>query len=57
MSPVKIPKPEPEGEASLAFQLKATKNTGWVRELKFHPMRTWRFDFAWETEMVAGEST
>ena len=35
-------------EETLAFQLRAAKlDAGMVREWRFHPIRKWRFDFAW----------
>ena len=42
-------------EETLALQLRAEKIDGWVRECRFHPTRRWRFDFAWEVEMLAVE--
>lgn len=42
-------------EDLLAFQLRAAKITGWVRE---HPVcegRRWRFDFAWPDRQIAVE--
>lgn len=35
-----------EPEELFALQLKATKLTGFERELRFAPPRRWRFDFA-----------
>lgn len=32
-------------EETFALHLRAAKQTGWVREHKFHPTRRWRFDF------------
>jgi very-short-patch-repair endonuclease len=43
-------------EAALYDQLKAAQLTdGLVREHKFHPIRKWRFDFAWPSQDVAVE--
>lgn len=42
-------------EAEFAFQLKVHKVKLPVREHVFHPLRKWRFDFAWPSEMVAVE--
>ncbi len=39
-----------EIEEAFAFQLKALKIKGWVREHKFHPMRRWRLDFGWPNQ-------
>lgn len=33
-------------EETFAFQLRAAKLFGFEREFKFHPVRRWRFDFA-----------
>ena len=44
-----------KGEALLELQLKAEKITGWERELRFHPTRKWRFDFAFPDLMLAVE--
>ena len=30
-------------------------NEGFVQEYRFHPIRKWRFDFAWPNNMVAVE--
>ena len=38
-----------------ALQLRAAGIEGYVREIKFHPARRWRFDFAWEAERIAVE--
>jgi very-short-patch-repair endonuclease len=35
-----------DGAAVLAQQLAWAHHTGWVRELRFHPVRKWRFDLA-----------
>lgn len=42
-------------ELAFEFQLKAYKIPQWERELVFAPPRRFRFDFAWETEMLAVE--
>jgi very-short-patch-repair endonuclease len=43
-------------EAELLFQLKAAKLTeGMKQEYRFHPVRMWRFDFAWPEEKIAVE--
>jgi very-short-patch-repair endonuclease len=44
-----------EAEDAFAFQLTATKATGWTREYRFAPPRQWRFDFAWPARKVAVE--
>jgi len=40
-------KEESELEEKLAFQMKVLKIPEPIRELKFHPTRKWRVDFAW----------
>jgi very-short-patch-repair endonuclease len=42
-------------EELLAFQMKAAQLPTPQRELKFHPSRKWRFDFAFPTHMLAVE--
>lgn len=43
-------------EAEFAMQLRAAKlAAGVVREHRFHPVRRWRFDFAWPDHKVAVE--
>lgn len=42
-------------ESQLAEDIMANGITVPVRELKFHPTRRWRFDFAWPDQMVAVE--
>jgi very-short-patch-repair endonuclease len=42
-------------EETLAFQIKAAKFPEPRREGKFHPTRTWRFDFSWPNRMLAVE--
>lgn len=44
-----------ELELTLAFQIKATKLPEPEREYRFHPLRQWRFDFAWPDQFVAVE--
>jgi very-short-patch-repair endonuclease len=36
-------------------QLRFEGIAGWAREVKFHPTRRWRFDFAFEKEKMAVE--
>jgi len=42
-------------EETLALHIKGLKLKEPVRELKFHPTRRWRFDFAWPELMIAAE--
>lgn len=44
-------------ERFFAQQLRKNKITGWVREYRFHPIRKWRFDFAFpdKEKMIAIE--
>jgi very-short-patch-repair endonuclease len=42
-------------EETLVLHLKAEGIDGWVREHRFHPVRRWRFDFAWPELMFAAE--
>ena len=42
-------------EETFAFHLLANKIEGFERELKFHPTRKWRFDFADQARMIAIE--
>lgn len=42
-------------EEELEVRLKLDKITGFVREVKFHPKRRWRFDFADTGKMIAIE--
>lgn len=46
---------ESRWEETLIFQIKALKIPLPVREWRFHPLRKWRFDFAWPTQKVAVE--
>ena len=41
-----------EIEETFAFQLRALKIKGWVREYKFHPGRKWRADFCFHNEKL-----
>jgi len=43
------------GEETLALHLRSVKSPPFVREFKFHPVRRWRFDFAFPEQMVAVE--
>ena len=43
------------GEDALVFHLRAVGLPDPVRELRFHPKRLWRFDFAWPDRMLAVE--
>lgn len=42
-------------EETFARQLADLGIVGWERELRFHPERMWRFDFAWRAVKVAAE--
>lgn len=42
-------------EEGLAFQIRASKLPAPVREHRFHPVRKWRFDFAWLEQRIAAE--
>ncbi len=42
-------------ETALAFQIRAAGLPTPEREHKFHPVRKWRFDFAWPLQMLAVE--
>ena len=42
-------------EETFAKHVRAYKLTDPVRELKFHPIRKWRFDFSWPDKMIAVE--
>lgn len=44
-----------ELESLLALQLRAMHLPAPVREHRFHPVRKWRFDFAWPDRMLAME--
>lgn len=47
---------ESDLESEFALQLRAAKLTaGLVREHRFHPVRKWRFDFAWPDKKLAVE--
>lgn len=43
-----------QAEEALALQLRAVR-IECVREHRFHPVRKWRFDFAWPEKKVACE--
>jgi very-short-patch-repair endonuclease len=48
--------PESGLERLMAWQLEGTPGIPpWVRELRFHDTRQWRFDFAWPQSMLALE--
>lgn len=53
--PPKAPTATSRLEAEFALQLRAHAVTGWTREFRFHPMRKWRFDFAFPEQKVAVE--
>jgi very-short-patch-repair endonuclease len=42
-------------EETLAYQIRVYKLPEPVRELRFHPVRKWRFDFAFPEQKVAAE--
>ena len=42
-------------EKRMAATLKIAGVQGWQREFAFHPVRAWRFDFAWPDALVALE--
>lgn len=42
-------------EEALAFQLMVVKVGEPTREHRFHPVRRWRFDFAWPDCLIAAE--
>lgn len=44
-----------DGAAALAQQLAWANHVGWVRELRFHPTRKWRFDLAHPGSWLAVE--
>lgn len=49
------PKRESEGEARLMRDMRALRLPEWRREYEFHPVRKWRFDFAWPDKLIAVE--
>lgn len=51
----KAKKPGSAIEQAFAFQLRAVKLAEPVREFRFHPIRLWRFDFAWPDKKLAVE--
>lgn len=44
-----------KAEDLLELQIKAAKLPQAHREFRFHPVRKWRFDFAWPAYMIAVE--
>ena len=42
-------------ESELLFHIRAIKLPEPVCEFKFHPVRKWQFDFAWEDKLLAVE--
>jgi len=42
-------------EDTMAQQMALAKLPAWVSEYRFHPVRRWRFDFAWPEKMIALE--
>lgn len=44
-----------DGESLMALQLAGVGLEGFVREFRFHPVRKWRFDFAWPEKKLAIE--
>ncbi len=42
-------------EEAFAFQVRACDLPEPTREYRFHPVRKWRFDFAWPAEKIAVE--
>jgi very-short-patch-repair endonuclease len=42
-------------EETLAFQMRALKFPCPERQLRFHPTRRWKFDFAWPNQKLAVE--
>ena len=42
-------------ETELHLQIRSAKLPNAERELKFHPVRLWRFDFAWPEQKLAVE--
>lgn len=52
---MKIPQPKSIGEETLARDIRALKIMPPERELKFHPTRKWKFDFAWTSIKLALE--
>ena len=51
----RAPGPGSKLEAEFALQVKAHKLPTPTREHKFHPVRKWRFDFAWPDQKIAVE--
>ena len=46
---------ESQYEAMLALHIRAAGLPEPIREHRFHPVRKWRFDFAWPGRMIAVE--
>ncbi len=42
-------------EETLALHIRANKLLAPTREHRFHPIRKWRFDFAWIEQKIAAE--
>ena len=42
-------------EAEMEIQIRAAKLPAPVREFRFHPVRRWRFDFAWPEYLISLE--
>ena len=42
-------------ESALALQIRGVQLPEPEREFRFHPVRKWRFDFAWPAQMLAVE--
>lgn len=53
--PSRPKKPRSSIEEQFALQLRALGVEGFCREHRFHPVRRWRFDFAWQDHRVAAE--
>lgn len=55
MTRIAAPKGVSALEETFATHLRWQSVTGWEREVRFHPERRWRFDFAWAADKVAVE--
>jgi len=44
-----------KGEETFALHIRAERLPEPVREYRFHPVRRWRFDFAWPELMISVE--
>lgn len=51
----KKPSAKSEGEEMLALHIRCDKLPAPEREYRFHPVRLWRFDFAWPGKRLAVE--